>query len=248
MKNSELPNTVIDLSEAFSGFSLSDNSEHQLKLQRKPFKRKVARVKMSKIYRDSLKDVYGHQFLPELTTDRSASQVDELAYHSDSEIELSGTKQRRKSATPLRKCVESKFPLSKSFNIGQYAKSQHTKSFSNKRPRKVNSLLSTTDETELLSATQTLQLTEPCDCRSQSLGGVKSTGGKECSSSSFSSPSKCVHHHQQPKSCLTQARQAEAEIIPVDDSISVDELAAYFDEIVHLPRKMCRSVYESMYA
>ena len=42
-----------------------------------------------------------------------------------------------------------------------------------------------------------------------------------------------------PQSCLAQARHAE--------EISVNELAAYFDEIVHLPRKMCRAA-ESMYA
>ena len=48
-----------------------------------------------------------------------------------------------------------------------------------------------------------------------------------------------VHEVQTPRSCLTQARQ--------EQDISVNELAAYFDEIVHLPKKMCIAA-ESMYA
>ena len=47
------------------------------------------------------------------------------------------------------------------------------------------------------------------------------------------------HEVQTPRSCLAQARQ--------EQDISVNELAAYFDEIVHLPKKMCIAA-ESMYA
>ena len=62
------------------------------------------------------------------------------------------------------------------------------------------------------------------------------------------SPSKCnrsnattasVDQETSPKTCLTQARHAE--------DYSVDDLAAYLDEIVHLPKKMCWTA-ELMYA
>ncbi|XP_075241867.1 uncharacterized protein LOC142336816 [Convolutriloba macropyga] len=217
MKNLELRQSAdSELTEAFTAITLHEGSTKELKLQRKLFKRKVARQKLSKLFIDPLCSSNGLNYFPDVSKLSSFSQ---LSYHSDSEVELST---KRKDKKPVRKSDTSAFPVSKSFQVGQYS------SKGNRYTRRTTDHVDASEQRELLSATETLNL------QSNASTNGYSKSHEKCNSATCNAETSC-----QPKSCLTQARHAE--------EIPVDELAAYFDEIVHLPRKMCR-ITESMYA